>query len=403
VSRAPRAPRVPLSPPPRAAARAAAGTLPRVAPPGSAAITYWLGEEQSWAWTLTSDGVELHVLPPRAVVDLAVARLLGQVRSIGADPPALDAAAAALERLVLPAAMRDAATRTWRIVPDGSLGGVPWALLASRRGIESASLLSSLAETADAASVAAAPPRERALRVALFGDPVFGSQDARAPTPAPSQGPASGAAVPRVAAAKSLTESDPREFARLPGTAREVAAIAGLAGDGVVVQATGLQATRSALLQLVPGRIDVLHVATHATIDSEIPELAALVLSRLDAAGRSLPGNVRAQDILGMRTAPALVVLSACDAAAEPAGTAEGRMNLVRAFLASGSRHVVASLWEASDAATVELMTRFYEGLLQQRLDPEAALVRAQRGLAASTRWRDPFYWAGFVITRAAP
>jgi CHAT domain-containing protein len=169
------------------------------------------------------------------------------------------------------------------------------------------------------------------------------------------------------------------------------------------MQATGLQATRAAFLQLPPDRIDVLHVATHATLDPDIPELAALVLSRLDAAGRSLPGNVRVQDILGMRAAPGLVVLSACDAAAEPAGSAEGRMNLVRAFLAAGSRHVVASLWEASDAATVELMTRFYEGLLQQRLDPEAALARAQRALAASERWRAPFYWAGFVITRAAP
>jgi CHAT domain-containing protein len=199
------------------------------------------------------------------------------------------------------------------------------------------------------------------------------------------------------------TESDPRELARLPGTAREVAAIAGLAGDGVVLRATGLQATRAAFLQMPADRIDVLHVATHATIDPDIPELAGLVLSRLDATGRSLPGNVRAHDILGLRVAPALVVLSACDAAAEPAGAAEGRMNLVRAFLASGSRHVVASLWEASDAATVELMTRFYEGLLQQRLDPGAALVRAQRALAASERWRAPFYWAGFVITQAAP
>jgi CHAT domain-containing protein len=365
--------------------------------PDTSAITYWLGDERSWAWTLTPDGLELHALPPRAVVDAAVSRLLAQVRSIGGDPRAMDAATTALERLVLPLPMTGGAARHWRIVPDGSLGSVPWALLASRRGVESSSLLPSVGALLDARGVPAPRQGGRALRVALFGDPVFGRPDARLP------GAATGAAPPPPAVAMRRLEADPREFARLPGTAREVAAIAGLAGEGLVLQATGLQATRGALLQLPADRIDVLHVATHATIDPEIPELAALVLSRFDAAGRSLPGNVRAHDILGMRAAPGLVVLSACDAAAEPAGAADGRMNLVRAFLASGSRHVVASLWEASDAATVELMTRFYEGLLQRGLDPGAALERAQRALAASERWRAPFYWAGFVITQAAP
>ena len=386
-------------PPPRARVEVGSAAVARAAtaPPGTVAIAYWLGDEQSWAWTVTPEGIELHALPSRAVVDAAVTRLLAQVRSLGAGRSALDAAATALERLVLPAAMQGAAARNWRVVPDGSLGSVPWALLASRRRIESASLFPSVAALLDAPRGDSAPRREHALRVALFGDPVFGWQDARAP------GPASVDAASRGAVAKRRTESDPREFARLPGTAREVAAIAGLAGEGVFLEATGLRATRAAFLQLPADRIDVLHVATHATIDPEVPELAALVLSRLDAAGRSLPGNVLAHDILGMRAAPALVVLSACDAAAEPASAAEGRMNLVRAFLASGSGHVVASLWEASDAATVEFMTRFYESLLQQRLDPETALLRAQRELAASERWRAPFYWAGFVIMQAAP
>jgi CHAT domain-containing protein len=104
-----------------------------------------------------------------------------------------------------------------------------------------------------------------------------------------------------------------------------------------------------------------------------------------------------------MRGVPALVVLSACDAAAEPAGAADGRMNLVRAFLAAGAHDVVASLWETSDASTVELMTHFYEELMQRGLEPEAALAGAQAQLASAGRWRAPFYWAGFVVTRAVP
>jgi CHAT domain-containing protein len=48
-------------------------------------------------------------------------------------------------------------------------------------------------------------------------------------------------------------------------------------------------------------------------------------------------------------------------------------------------------------------MTEFYRGLLQDGLPPDAALERAQRTLAASTQWRAPFHWAGFVVTGAAP
>jgi len=169
------------------------------------------------------------------------------------------------------------------------------------------------------------------------------------------------------------------------------------------LRATGLQATRQALLQLPPQRIDVLHVATHAQIDAQIPELAALVLSRVDAAGCVQTASVRARDVLAMRNMPPLVVLSACDAGAEPAGVADGRMNLVKAFLANGAREVVASLWEAGDASTVELMTHFYEGIVRDGLLPEAALARAQASLAGSRRWSAPFYWAGFVVTLAEP
>ncbi len=361
-----------------------------------AVITYWLGATRSWAWIVTRGGVEMYALPPRATIDATVARLLRRIRAVGSGTATTASAMEALERLVLPLPRTGGWSPHWRVVPDGSLGAVPWPLIAGRHGIESVSLLPSAGSLFTRIPEPAKSARAGALRIALFGDPIFGADDARIS--------ARGAArTPHRVATMRASDVDPRELARLPGTGVELAAIAHLAGDAIVVQAIGLEATRTALLQLPPGRVDVLHVATHATIDAEIPDLAALVMTRIDAAGNSQSGNVRAHDILGMRAAPDLVVLSACDAAAEPAGSAEGRMNLVRAFLANGARHVVASLWETSDASAVELMTQFYDGLLLRGLDPEAALARAQNALASSERWRAPFYWAGFVVTRASP
>ena len=50
------------------------------------------------------------------------------------------------------------------------------------------------------------------------------------------------------------------------------------------------------------------------------------------------------------------------------------------------------------DRATAELMAQLYREMLEHGKTPAAALAAAQRRLAASTQWRDPFFWAGLVI-----
>jgi CHAT domain-containing protein len=64
----------------------------------------------------------------------------------------------------------------------------------------------------------------------------------------------------------------------------------------------------------------------------------------------------------------------------------------------AGAPRVVASLWNVRDAATAELMTRFYRGMLRQGLAPAAALRQAQLSMWKESRFRAPYYWAGFVL-----
>jgi len=67
--------------------------------------------------------------------------------------------------------------------------------------------------------------------------------------------------------------------------------------------------------------------------------------------------------------------------------------------MSAGVGNVVASLWNVDDAATAELMRRFYEGMLgPRRLSPAAALRAAQRGMWENARKRAPYYWSAFVI-----
>ena len=73
-------------------------------------------------------------------------------------------------------------------------------------------------------------------------------------------------------------------------------------------------------------------------------------------------------------------------------------MSLTRAFMAAGVPRVVASLWSVPDAATAELMKRFYRGVMTDRLAPAAALHQAQDLLRKDKRWSAPYFWAGFTL-----
>jgi CHAT domain-containing protein len=73
-------------------------------------------------------------------------------------------------------------------------------------------------------------------------------------------------------------------------------------------------------------------------------------------------------------------------------------VGLTQAFFEAGARQVLVSTWRVNDPATAELMARFYEGLLGRSLEPAAALRDAQLSLIHETRWKSPYYWAGFTL-----
>jgi CHAT domain-containing protein len=50
------------------------------------------------------------------------------------------------------------------------------------------------------------------------------------------------------------------------------------------------------------------------------------------------------------------------------------------------------------DAATGKLIRLFYTGLLERDWSPAESLRRAQIELSKDSRWKNPYYWAGFTI-----
>jgi CHAT domain-containing protein len=76
----------------------------------------------------------------------------------------------------------------------------------------------------------------------------------------------------------------------------------------------------------------------------------------------------------------------------------EGLVGLTRGFMYAGAPRVVVSLWSVNDEATAELMTRFYRGMLRDKLAPAAALRGAQVSLMKEKKWPAPFFWSAFIL-----
>jgi CHAT domain-containing protein len=135
-------------------------------------------------------------------------------------------------------------------------------------------------------------------------------------------------------------------------------------------------------------RADVIHFAGHARED-------ALVFGP-DAATQTL--HAREISAVTFRLHP-LVVLAACSTARGRACRTEGIDSLAVAFLHSGARGVVATLWDAED----ETASRFARSLhlqIRDGSDVAEALRRVQLEMIASPspQERNPASWAGVIL-----
>jgi CHAT domain-containing protein len=92
-----------------------------------------------------------------------------------------------------------------------------------------------------------------------------------------------------------------------------------------------------------------------------------------------------------------LVVLSACKTAYSSVMEGEGMLGLTRAFFSAGVPSVVASLWSVEDNSTSELMVNFHDRVRKGRM-PTNALREAQLYLLRETEFKNPFFWAPFVL-----
>jgi CHAT domain-containing protein len=181
----------------------------------------------------------------------------------------------------------------------------------------------------------------------------------------------------------------------LPQTREEVLNISKAFGKDAVVL-LGSEATETAFKSQPLADFNILHLAVHGFADPEFPERSGLVLG-VDPRSRD-DGLLQVREITRLHFNAELVTLSACDSGVGKLHGEEGITNVAEAFLASGAKSVVASLWSADDTYTLALMESFYAHIAQGQ-DSSAALRQAKLDLLSQhSRQVPPYYWAAFVL-----
>jgi CHAT domain-containing protein len=181
----------------------------------------------------------------------------------------------------------------------------------------------------------------------------------------------------------------------LPQTREEVLTVSKIVSrDSVLL--LGPSATETAFKTQSLKDFKIVHIAAHGFADTQFPERSGLVLG-VDPASHD-DGLLQVREIIRLRFNADLVTLSACNTGVGKLEGEEGVTNLVEAFLVSGAKAVVASLWSADDTYTGALMERFYAHIAEGQEKAEA-LRRAKLDLLAKYgKQVPPYYWGAFVL-----
>jgi CHAT domain-containing protein/TPR repeat protein len=366
-------------------------------------LEYSLGETRSFLWVVTPTQLFSYELPPRARIEASVRTAYQALSSRSAGTEAV----ADVSKMILAPAWAAIRAKRLVVVPDGALHYVPFAALPSPDSGKPLIADHEIVTLPSASAIAVLRRHPRSQKnskvLAVFADPVFDRNDSRltAQMESPSLTAARGAGddVVETELMRSARESGFSNLPRLPFTRREATAVLSLVAPSQRQQALDFDASRHTVLNGDLASYRFVHFATHGLLNNFHPELSGIVLSMVDEKGREQNGFLSTADVFNLSLAADLVVLSGCRTGLGKEIRGEGIAGLTRAFMYAGSPRVVASLWNVNDAATAELMKRFYQEMLGPlRRPPAAALRAAQLTMRQQARWSAPYYWAGFII-----
>jgi CHAT domain-containing protein len=203
-----------------------------------------------------------------------------------------------------------------------------------------------------------------------------------------------GASLPKAGGARhALVLANPKPNAKpIPGTETEANFL--LRAYPGSLDLRGEQATL-ARFQQQANRFPILHLGTHGCfLPAGCPDLAMKPNTLLFANGVQYPIAQAAE--LGLSNTE-LLVLAACQTARITTDSDVGVSGLAYVWERAGARAVVASLWNADDQKSSQLIPAFYTNL-QAGMDKADAMRQAKLQLIRNDADLHPSRWAPFIV-----
>jgi len=191
-------------------------------------------------------------------------------------------------------------------------------------------------------------------------------------------------------------ESGDLKLSTLPNTDIEISRIVELFADSA--QTVSDSKEQDLVLEsLLSQPTDILHFATHVSLNVESPYLSFVVLPESKSEERLW----LSPQISSLSIPAKTVILSACESASGKVDAGEGMLSISRSFIEAGAANVIGSTRKIQDDSSAILMEYLYKNL-KIGLPLVSSLQRAQTELYTKhPEFTDPYFWAGYQLMGA--
>ncbi|MEL7123161.1 MAG: CHAT domain-containing protein, partial [Bacteroidota bacterium] len=139
---------------------------------------------------------------------------------------------------------------------------------------------------------------------------------------------------------------------------------------------------------------EIIHLSLHGLVDFDDPLRSSIVFD-----DHKEEFVLSAADLYTHKINSELVILSACHSANGKIYLSEGVQGMSKAFLLSGAHSILSSLWNASEASSLQIIPTFLDNI-KSGSSKDQALQQAKLNYLQNTRpsQKHPSYWANFVL-----
>jgi len=362
-------------------------------------LEYFLGNDNSYLWIVTSDSVQMIQLPKREVIEDKVSAYLEYI----SRPPATRSfllSGYELYSLLIPVDIENLKSKNHLlIIPDGKLHYLPFETLVIEKpenARDEPGYLISKFEISYAPSASVAlfikkhfASHEWPMELLALADPVFSPRDSLVQSINDSLN----------LEIASFSEEIYRDFKLNPleYSRSEVEKISNLYSSNKQKLLFGDAAREEEIKSENLTSYKKLHFSTHGILDEQLPARSAIVLTLDDDPAED--GYLQMHEIFNLNLNADLVVLSACQTGLGKLVKGEGIIGISRAFFYAGASSILVSLWYVDDKSTAQFMVNFYQNL-EAGMSKSKAIQKAKlQFILRLERESHPFYWAPFVLT----